>query len=119
MNDDAIDEIGIRGAPGGGNLAYTTTNSLFRWHGSGIMDKPIGDFLDINSEVKRHGNLPGSPYFANRGTSVFHVRFYRRAIPEPAEYALVFGLFALAFVIFHRHFQKKTKRGGGEYGTRV
>ena len=31
---------------------------------------------------------------------------YSHVIPEPEEYALVFGLFALAFVIIHRQFKR-------------
>ena len=36
------------------------------------------------------------------------VRFHRgTVIPEPEEYALVFGLFALGFVVVRRQLQKK------------
>ena len=44
MNDAAQDEIGIRGTAGGGNLLYNT-NGTFRWFGSGILNKPISDFI--------------------------------------------------------------------------
>ncbi len=113
MNDAAVDEIGIRGTPGGGNLSYTN-GQTFRWFGSGIMDKPIGDF-----RASEHFSLLGfdsiqtltdRPYFGG-----VHVSIYHRVIPEPEEYALVFGLFALGFIFF-RQFQKKTKKGGGSYG---
>ena len=30
-------------------------------------------------------------------------------IPEPEEYALVFGLFALGFVLFHRRIMQKKR----------
>ena len=31
-------------------------------------------------------------------------------IPEPEEYDLIFGLFALGFVLCRRHFQKKQRQ---------
>ena len=109
MNDAVYDEIGIRGTPGGGNLLYTTNAASFGWFGSGIMDKPIGDFFSGNTETYRNiMNAANAPYFVSRpGTGNVSTRFHRHVIPEPEEYALVFGVFALAFVIFRRRFQKK------------
>ena len=124
MNDggSADDEIGIRGTSGS-NLAYNT-NGTFRWFGAGILDKPIRDFYLVDPI--------GFPSLQPGGTrrwdsiSTFSDRVYFSGgritisvndfvIPEPAEYALVFGLFAIGFIFF-RHFQKKMKNGGGEYG---
>ena len=116
MNDTNTnaDEFGIRVTPP--NLVYST-NDASRWFGSGIMDKPIGDFfhndwgipLQERSYVARSQNL--SPYFARRnfGSDV-SIYFYRGVIPEPAEYALVFGLFALAFVILKNAYERRNGR---------
>ena len=109
MNDAAQDEIGIRGTQGGGNLSYTNGQETV-WFGSGIMDKPISHFIDSNT-ANNHGlrdfpNAFGAPYFVT-GSSDINIRFYRHVIPEPAEYALVFGLVALGFFLFRQRFQKK------------
>ena len=111
MNDVADDEIGVRGTAGGGNLLYNT-NGLFRWFGSGVMDKPIGDFwsdglgLSPGFPFRSVYNPENAPYFAGSGGTTVRIHFYNRVIPEPEEYALVFGLFALGFVFFC-HFRKK------------
>ena len=74
------------------------------WYGSGLLAKPIGDFT-----AGTYGNSlianPGT--FFSRPANNFQVRVHSAVIPEPEEYALVFGLFALGFVILRRHFQKK------------
>lgn len=117
MNDNGNqDEMGIRHT-GGSNLRYNTNGATFGWFGSGIMDKPISDFFDFSDPLSIH--RPGhvslnAPFFSDRGGVT--VAFKNHLIPEPAEYALVFGLFALAFVIVRRRFQKKTKKGSGDYG---
>ena len=110
MNDSAVDEIGIRGF-GGGNLVYTN-GQLFSWFGSGIMDKPIGDFTpspygDSSLGFSSIQTTADRPYFALTGA---HININSRIIPEPEQYALVFGLLALAFVIVRRRFQKKELR---------
>ena len=106
MNDGNIDEIGIRITPP--NLVYSS-NSVSRWIGSGIVDKPIGDFENGRWRRGFFGTPPYAPYFA--GGSV-GINIHSSVIPEPAEYALVFGIFALAFVIVRRRFQKKGLRNG-------
>ena len=68
------------------------------------MNKPIGDFT-VPSTPEIY-NLPNDPFFGN----AVHVRIYSQVIPEPSEYAIVFGLVALAFVIVRRRFQKKELR---------
>ena len=96
-DSSTADEMGIRGTSGG-NLAYTN-GQTFRWFGSGILDKkPIGDFT-IHPNTPEIYNLLNDPFFGND----VHLRIYRGVIPEPEEYALVFGLFALAFVIFLKY----------------
>lgn len=50
------------------------------------------------------GSSFAQPYFSNQSV---RISINGQIIPEPAEYALVFGIFALAFVIFRRRFQKK------------
>lgn len=67
------------------------------------MDKPIGDFLSIEPDRFFENN---NPFFGASNAKSVAVHASRRVIPEPAEYALVFGLFALGFVFF-RHFRKK------------
>ena len=112
MNDAAQDEIGIRGTVGG-NLAYTNGQTI-RWFGSGILDKPISDFKPVGTGA-RYGFLNdlGAPYFAQRNNQgSFSISVNSHIIPEPEGYALVFGLFALAFVIVRRRFQKKELRNG-------
>ena len=109
MNAAAQDEIGIRGTAGGGNLVYTNGQST-SWFGTGIMDKPIDDFLGglPDHDDASFGKISAAaPYFVARGGQGVPIKFHRRVIPEPAEYALVFGLFALAFMIVRRRFQKR------------
>ena len=98
---NADEEMGIRiTSP---NLVYSANDSSL-WIGSGILNKPIGDF---NTGGFWNGSLNGiaNPYFGNLGGSI-QVRVSSSVIPEPEEYALVFGLFALGFVIFRRHFKR-------------
>ena len=103
----AADEFGIRGS-GGGNLVYTT-NDTFHLFGSGIMNKPISDFsFPSDTSPPRTRSIFSSPHDLNE-RPYFHsayIDIYRHVIPDPAEYALVFGLFAIGFVFF-RHFRKK------------
>ena len=118
MNDGTADEFGIRHT-GGSNLWYTNGQSSL-WFGSGIIDKPIGDFFDGNvwdtssiplqerSYVATSQRL--SPYFAGRSRGGVSIYFNRGVIPEPAEYALVFGLFALAFVILKNAYERRNGR---------
>ncbi len=103
MNDvNTADEIGIRV---NSNFNYGLLNGqASSWTGSGLLiNKPIGDFF-----IKNVGIFVGlNPNFAGSGVTL---RIHSQVIPEPEEYALVFGLFALGFVFFHRHRQKKQRR---------
>ena len=116
MNEDTgsgatdRDELGIR-----------VTTSAFRydasgtsaWSGAGILAKPFSDFYSGTSDgTFSFNNLGttavGGPRFAAASDGSVVVRFHRgTVIPEPEEYALAFGLFALGFVIVRRHWQKK------------
>ena len=67
--------------------------------GAGIISKLIGDFHTGTSNSWGFSH----PYFAANSQDSTQVRFHSGIIiPEPEEYALVFGLFALGFVFF-RH----------------
>ena len=57
MNDADVDEIGIRITPP--NLAYTNNGQYSRWFGTGILNKPIGDFLSPANRLVVTGNDPG------------------------------------------------------------
>lgn len=110
--ENVFDEIGIRITPP--NLVYSS-NTVSRWFGAGILNKPIGDFLWGNDFSDAERGVPyylrsfqtGAPYFAGNIANSIQISVHALTIPEPAEYALVFGLFALAFVIVRRRFQKK------------
>ena len=95
------DDMGIRVS--GSNFSYST-NVSSSWTGAGILDKPIGDFFTgtFNNSVN------AAPLFASTRGQV-RIVVNNQIIPEPEEYALVFGLFALGFVFFHR-WQKKKRR---------
>ena len=108
MNAAADEEIGIRVTSG--NLAYTNGQGT-SWFGSGIMDKPIGDFHPtewraVLSRGEHIRNVLGTPYFANVRIDIHTTRI----IPEPAEYTLVVGLFALAFVILKNAYERRNGR---------
>lgn len=118
MNDGTVDEMGIRVTPP--NLVYSS-NAVSRWFGAGILNKPIGDFYSSTQgdrynafrtwHLNSHLDPPLSRFYItgggrSRGGGIYLSIHDRPAIPEPEEYALVFGLFALAFVIIRRRFQK-------------
>ncbi len=90
------DDFGIR-ASGGFN--YGPGNSA--WIGAGLINKPIGDFF-----TGTFNNRADAPFFAANSVGSVRVIVNSQFIPEPEEYALIFGLFALGFVFFHR-WQKK------------
>ena len=104
LDDDTPsgDDMGIRVS--GSNLSYSSGNSS-AWVGAGIINKPIGDFFTGST----YNNSLGPTFAANSAGSV-RVVVNSAVIPEPEEYALVFGLFALGFVFFRRHFQQKKRQ---------
>ena len=77
------------------------------------MAKPFSDFETGSSDAtfyynNRAQSSANGPYFAERLPNWVQLRFHRGTIiPEPEEYVLVFGLFALAFVFIRRMMQKK------------
>ena len=99
MDDDNLsaDDMGIRVS--GSALSYSVGDSS-AWVGSGIINKPIGDFFA--------GTYRGGSLFSSLND--IQVRVNSAIIPEPEEYALVFGLFALGFVFFHRRIMQKKQR---------
>ena len=101
-NQNVADMIGIRVSSGFNYGSYSGQPSS--WTGAGLLiNKPIGDFF-----IKNVGVWPTlNPNFAGSGVTL---RIHSAVIPEPEEYALVFGLFALGFVFFHRHRQKKRRQ---------
>ena len=102
MDEDSgqEDDLGIRVS--GSSLSYSTGNSS-AWVGSGIINKPIGDFF-----AGTFNRNFGGRFAANSEGSIRLV-VNSQVIPEPEEYALVFALFALGFVFFHRRQMQKKK----------
>ena len=85
------------------NLLYGSGETS-SWVGAGVINKPIGDFY--TGTFNNWGNVPR---FAGSSDGSVRIVVNSQLIPEPEEYALVFGLFALGFVLFHR-WQKKKRR---------
>ena len=100
------DDIGTRVS--GSDLSYSSGNSS-AWVGAGILNKPIGDFHAGTLNNRGSGNS-GKPWFAAASNGSVRIIVNTQIIPEPEEYALIFGLFALAFVFFHRHRQRKRQQ---------
>ena len=96
-NNNTSDDIGIRVS--GSSLSYSANQSS-AWTGAGLINKPIVDFFAGTY------NNPGNLF-----TSIndMQVPINSAIILEPEEYALLSGLFALGFVLFHRQMQKKQK----------
>ena len=100
-NVNVADNIGIRVSSGHNYGSYV--GQATSWTGSGLLiNKPVSDFVTGN--VNNWAGI--NPNFASGVT----LRFHSAIIPEPEEYALVFALFALGFVFFHRHFQRKQRQ---------
>lgn len=116
LNDDPgtgatnRDELGIRVS--GAAFRYDMGGTS-AWSGAGTLAKPFSDFYSGNSDgTFSFNNLgtgaTGGPRFAAASDGSVVVRFHRgTVIPEPEEYALALGLFALGFVLVRRHWQKK------------
>ena len=101
-NSGNPDNMGIRVS--GSNFSYSSGNSS-AWTGAGILNKPIGDFF---AGTFRSATT-GARFAANSEGSV-RVVVNSQIITEPEEYALASGLFALAFVLFHRRMMPKKQR---------
>ena len=94
--------MGIRVS--GSNLSYSAGQSS-AWVGAGLINKPIGDFFTGFT----FNNTPTSPDFA-QGSGGLRVVVNSQVIPEPEEYALVFGLFALGFIFFRRRMMQRERQ---------
>ena len=72
------------------------------WSGAGIL-------TNFNMSLFNPGIYQSSshPRFSSQA---LRLTVNSRAIPEPKEYALLFALFALGFVFFHRHRTMQKKR---------
>ena len=84
------------------------------------MNKPLSHFpvttpgSYIGNRQANAGGILGS--WVGAGQNNVRIRVHAM-IPEPEEYALVFALFALGFVFFHRHRQKKQQRQHAQAAT--
>ncbi len=97
-------------------LSYNNSDAV-SWTGSGVLTNvAIGVFNTRDPYLRaRAVGAAGSFYGGSAGQQVnvangLRWRVHTNVIPEPEEYALVFGLFALGFVIVRRHFQKKQRQ---------
>ena len=110
VNNTGWDDIGPRVS--GSELDYGSSSVAVNWIGAGIMtNKPIAHF-HLTTPGSYNGNRAGNAVlggWTGPQANNLRIRVYGAVIPEPEEYALVFGLFARGFVIFRRHFQKKRK----------
>ena len=116
VNAFQLDTVGIR-VSGTNSLSYDGGDAV-SWTGQGTMPYPISDF-SVTAANQYYYNFRFGPYFAAAGTlgtpTSGGLRLVvsstpRALVPEPKEYALVFGLLALGFVIVRhrrRHCQKK------------
>lgn len=117
MNEDTgsgttdRDELGIRVSTSSFRYDLGGTSA---WSGAGTLAKPFSDFYagETDGTAFSFNNLGttavGGPRFAAGSDGSVVVRFHRgTVIPEPEEYALALGLFALGFVMVRRHWQKK------------
>ena len=89
------------------NYGESSTEGM-NWRGAGLLAKPIGDFNAGTFNSLSPPTQTGT--FFSRPANTFQFRVHGAVIPEPEEYALVFGLFALGFVIARRHLQKKQRQ---------
>ena len=122
MHDDAgsgatdRDELGIR-VSGSNNFAYASGDAS-SWSGAGLVAKPLSDFYSGSTDgTFTFDNFSGTlgansgPFFAANSAGSVVLRLHRgTVIPEPQEYALVFGLFALGFVFMRRYWRGRGRR---------
>ena len=101
-NDTTLNEMGIRVS--GSNLSYSVGDSS-AWVGAGLINKPIGDFF-----TGTYNGSPESVNFAAASHGAIQVRVNSQIIPEPEEYALIFALFVLGFVFFHRRRMQRKRQ---------
>ena len=92
-------------------------NDTISWTGAGTLaNVPISVFSTRDPYIRaRKIGGAGSFYGGSAGTTTqvangLRIRVHTAIIPEPKEYALLFGLFALAFVLFRRQLQKRRQK---------
>ena len=118
QNNASSDTLGFRVA-GTTSLSYTNGVSV-SWSGQGTLPHPVSDFTLTAANEYFYGATPFVDGYVNGsintptswGLRVIVSSAPRALIPEPREYALVFGLFALGFVLFRhrRQMQKKQQQ---------
>ncbi len=116
LNTPGLDSVGIR-VSGASPFSYNTNAPVsWRGRGRGILPYSITNLTTTAAGEYFYSYTQG-PYFAAAGTrgtpasgGLRMIVSSTPVVPEPEEYALVFGLFALAFVIFRRHWQKKKRQ---------
>ncbi len=98
------------------SLSYNQ-NDAISWTGAGTLaNVPISVFSTRDPYIRARKIGPGGSFYGGAIGSTaqvadgLRIRVHTAIIPEPEEYALVFGLFALGFVIVRRHFQKKRRQ---------
>ena len=108
------DYVGLR-VSGTSPFSYTANNSV-SWSGRGVLSYSITN-LTATADGEYFYNPLANPYFAVRATDGvpssggFRVVVSSTpVVPEPEEYALVFGLFALGFVFFHRRKMQRKRQ---------
>ena len=91
-------------------------NGTISWTGAGTLaNVPISVFSTRDPYIRaRKIGSAGSFYGGSAGTTTqvangLRIRVHTAIIPEPEEYAIVFGLFALGFVVVRRYWQKKKR----------
>ena len=112
------DAIGIR-MPGTNSFSFNQ-GVASSWRGQGTLPYPISDFTIPTGTNFFYNGFDGPRWAddANSGipaNSTFRVFVYSSPaafVPEPEQYAFVFALFALGFVIARRHRQKKRQASG-------
>ena len=111
MDDDSTaDDLGPRVS---GTALEFSSGASSAWRGAGIIDKPIGDFFAGTFNNWVVGIPRNDPNFAAASDGSVRLIINSQVIPEPEEYALVFGLFALGFVFFHRRMMQKKRQASG------
>ena len=116
QNNASSDALGIR-VSGTTSLSYTNGVAV-SWSGQGTLPYPIGDFSLTADGEYFYGGPPFVDGYVNGSVNIptsFGLRVVVSSapasliIPEPEEYALVFALFALGFVILHRRMRRVGK----------